>query len=80
MRNLFFAATLMAPFTASAALPAEAYQGDLWSRITGGFKCVGQHVVFPQFIRKGEPAGVYWYAVPGKAECVKGGAAKGPQF
>lgn len=75
------AAIILAPLTAHGALPAEAYQGTVWQRLTAGFTCVGQHVVYPQFIRKGEPAGTYWYAIPGgNGVCIKGGGAAGPQF
>lgn len=84
MKTILFAAVLaslaLAP-NASAQLPPDAYQGTLWQRITAGFPCVGQHAVLPQFIRPGEPAGVYWYAKPGgDGVCIKGGSAGGPQF
>jgi hypothetical protein len=79
--TIILAAALLVPISASAALPPDAYQGDVWSRVTAGFRCVGQHVILPQFIRAGQPAGVYWYAVPnGPGACVQGGAAAGPQF
>lgn len=66
--------------TSHAQLPPAAYEGDLSKRVFGGFKCVTQDAIIPQFIRKGEPAGVFFYAVPGSSVCVKGGAAAGWQF
>ena len=74
------AALAIASIPASAALPPEAYQGDLWSRMWNPTKCVSSYANLPDFIRKDDPAGVYVWFNPKTGQCEKGGSAHGPQF
>lgn len=63
---------------ASAAMPPEAYQGSVWARLMGGFKCVPSHVVLPAFIGSGARAGTYVYFDGATGQCVVGGSPNGP--
>ncbi len=81
MKYLLLTATLLAPLPAAAQLPPAAYAGDFGTRLIMGFKCIPQNAVLPMiFGSSGEPAGVYWFAVPVSDVCVRGGSASGHQF